>query len=73
MHAVESSNLFRQVMLREILSESPVEFFVVAPPVDEGSSCYGFEQQQRSERASRSRNRTAACEYLRSIKCQLCE
>ena len=24
--------------------------------------CYGFEQQQRSERASRSRNRTAVCE-----------
>ena len=35
--------------------------------------CYGFEQQQRSERASRSRNCTAAREYLRSIECQLCE
>ena len=35
--------------------------------------CYGFEQQQRSERTSRSRNRTAVCEYLRSIECQLCE
>ena len=35
--------------------------------------CYGFEQQQRSERASRSRNCTAVCEYLRSMECQLCE
>ena len=35
--------------------------------------CYGFEQQQRSERASRSRNCTAAIEYLRSIECQLWE
>ena len=28
--------------------------------------CYGYEQQQRSERASRnrSRNRTAVCEYI---------
>ena len=28
--------------------------------------CYGFEQQQRSERASRNRNRNriAACEYI---------
>ena len=28
--------------------------------------CYGFEQQQRSDRASRnrSRNRTAVCEYI---------
>ena len=25
---------------------------------------YGFEQQQRSERASRNRNRTAVCEYI---------
>ena len=35
--------------------------------------CYGFEQQQRSERSSCSRNRTAACEHLRIIECQLCE
>ena len=35
--------------------------------------CYGVQQQQRIERASRSCNRTAACEYLRSIECQLCE
>ena len=32
--------------------------------------CYDFEQQQRSERASRnhSRNRTAVCEYISSIE-----
>ena len=35
--------------------------------------CYGLEQQQRSERASRSCNCTAAIEYLRSIECQLWE
>ena len=38
MHAVESSNLIRQVMLGEVVSEFPVELFVVAPPVDEGLS-----------------------------------
>ena len=32
--------------------------------------CYGFEQQQRSERAKRncSRNRTGVCEYISSIE-----
>ena len=38
MHVVESSNLTRQVMFGEVVSESPVELFVVAPPVDEGLS-----------------------------------
>ena len=38
-----------------------------------GGSVIFFIQQQHSERASRSRNRTAVCEYLRSIECQLCE
>ena len=38
MHAVESSNLIRQVMFGEILSESPIELFVALPPVDEGLS-----------------------------------
>ena len=38
MHAVESSNLIWQVMFGEVVSESPVELFVVAPPVDEGLS-----------------------------------
>ena len=38
MHAVESSNLIRQVMFGEILSESPIEVFVAVSPVDEGRS-----------------------------------
>ena len=38
MHAVESSNLIRQVIFGEILSESPIELFVALPPVDEGLS-----------------------------------
>ena len=37
------------------------------------SFCYGSEQHQRSERASRSRNRTAVCQYIRSIECQFRE
>ena len=36
MHAVESSNLTRQVIFGEILSESPIELFVAVSPVDEG-------------------------------------
>ena len=38
MHAVESSNLIRQVIFQEILSKSPIELFVALPPVDEGLS-----------------------------------
>ena len=38
MHAVDSSDLIRQVMFGEIVSASPVELFVVAPPVHEGLS-----------------------------------
>ena len=38
MHAVELSNLIRQVILGEILSESPIELFVALPPVNEGRS-----------------------------------
>ena len=38
MHAVESSNLMRQVIFGEILSESPIELFVAVLPVDEGRS-----------------------------------
>ena len=38
MHAVESSNLILQVMFGEVASQSPIELFVVAPPVDEGLS-----------------------------------
>ena len=38
MHAVESSNLIRQVIFGEILSESPIELFFALPPVDEGLS-----------------------------------
>ena len=38
MHAVESSNLIRQVIFGEILSESPIRLFVAQPPVNEGLS-----------------------------------
>ena len=38
MHAVESSNLIRQVIFGELLSESPIEIFVALPPVDKGLS-----------------------------------
>ena len=38
MHAVESSNLIRQVIFREILSESAIELFVAVWPVDEDLS-----------------------------------
>ena len=38
MHAVESSNLTRQVIFGEILSESSIELFVAVSPVDEGRS-----------------------------------
>ena len=38
MHTVESSNLIRQVIFGEILSESPIELFVAVSPVDEGPS-----------------------------------
>ena len=38
MHAVESSNLIRQVIFGEISSESPIELFVAVSPVDEGRS-----------------------------------
>ena len=38
MHAVEWSNLIRQVMFREILSESPVQLFIALLPADEGCS-----------------------------------
>ena len=38
MHAVESSNLIRQVIFGEILSESPIELFVAVSPVNEGRS-----------------------------------
>ena len=38
MHAVESSDLTRQVIFGEILSESPIELFVALSPVDEGRS-----------------------------------
>ena len=38
MHAVESSNLIRQVIFGGILSESPVELFVALPPVKEDLS-----------------------------------
>ena len=38
MHAVELSNLIRQVMFGEVVSESPVQLFFVVPPVDEGVS-----------------------------------
>ena len=36
MHAVEARNLIGQVLLGEIVSESPVELFVALPPVDKG-------------------------------------
>ena len=36
MHAVESSNLTRQAIFGEVLSESPIELFVAASPFDEG-------------------------------------
>ena len=38
MHAVESSNLTRQGMFGEALSESPIEFFITTSPFDEGRS-----------------------------------
>ena len=38
MHAVESSNLTRQAMFGDVLSESPIELFVTASPFDEGRS-----------------------------------
>ena len=38
MHAVEPSNLIRQVTFGEILSESPIQLFVAVSPVDEGLS-----------------------------------
>ena len=38
MHAVESSNLIRQVIFGETLSKSPIELFVAFSPVDEGLS-----------------------------------
>ena len=38
MHAVESSNLTRQVIFGEILSESSMELFVAVSPVNEGRS-----------------------------------
>ena len=38
MHAVESSDLTRQVIFGETLSESPIELFVAVSPIDEGRS-----------------------------------
>ena len=38
MHAVESSNLTRQGIFRETLSESPIELFITTSPFDEGRS-----------------------------------
>ena len=38
MHAVESSNLTRQGIFGEALSESPIEFFITTSPFDEGRS-----------------------------------
>ena len=38
MHAVQAHNLIGQVVLGEIVPESPVELFVALPPVDEGLS-----------------------------------
>ena len=36
MHAVESSNLTRQAIFGEVLSESPIELFVATSPFHEG-------------------------------------
>ena len=36
MHAVQARNLIGQVVLREIVPESPVKIFPALPPVDEG-------------------------------------
>ena len=38
MHAVESSNLSRQGIFGEALSESPIELFITTSPFDEGRS-----------------------------------
>ena len=38
MHAVESSNLTRQGIFGEALSESPIELFIITSPCDEGRS-----------------------------------
>ena len=38
MHAVQACNLIGQVVLDEIVPESPVELFIALPPVDEGPS-----------------------------------
>ena len=38
MHVVQARNLIGQVVLGEIVPESPVELFVALPPVDEGLS-----------------------------------
>ena len=38
MHAVESSNLTRQGMFGEVLSESPIELFIIMSPCHEGRS-----------------------------------
>ena len=38
MHAVESSNLTRQGIFGEALSESPIELFITTSPFDEGRS-----------------------------------
>ena len=51
-----------------------LEVFGERPLASSCDKCYGFEQQQRSERASRnrSRNRTAVCEYIRTIEMPDC-
>ena len=38
MHAVQACNLIRQIVLDQIVPESPVELFLALLPVDEGPS-----------------------------------